>query len=85
MTTYKQPFWLVAKVGACGLLLLACGTGCLNTGKTLTPSFYSDDTLQYYSPGPEFRLTREAANGLPVAAAVQSEAEADRSAEVEAE
>ncbi|MGI8982853.1 MAG: hypothetical protein ACR2FY_26840 [Pirellulaceae bacterium] len=56
--------WL--KTGLCGLTLatLAIGsTGCQITegGQTLPSSWYLTDDVQYFAPGPEFKLSREAA------------------------
>ena len=56
--------WL--KTGLCGLSLaaLAIGsTGCQVTegGQTLPSSWYLTDDVQYFAPGPEFKLSREAA------------------------
>jgi hypothetical protein len=48
-----------------GLLLLACGmsTGCQIdvAGQTLPSPYYLSDDVQYYAPGPEFKLANEAA------------------------
>ncbi|MEX2310242.1 MAG: hypothetical protein WD738_21925 [Pirellulales bacterium] len=49
-------------------------TGCQveMAGQTLPSPFYLTDDVQYYAPGPEFKLAREAA-------AIQEQAEAVRS------
>lgn len=48
-----------------GAMLLACGglTGCQIdvAGQTLPSAYYLTDDVQYYAPGPEFKLAREAA------------------------
>lgn len=48
-----------------GLLLLGCTalTGCQMdiAGQTLPSPYYLTDDVQYYAPGPEFKLAREAA------------------------
>jgi len=48
-----------------GLLLLACGmsTGCQIdvAGQTLPSPYHLTDDVQYYAPGPEFKLSNEAA------------------------
>lgn len=53
------------KAAACGvvLVLAACGTGCQVSvgGQTLPSPYYLDDDVQYFAPGPEFKLAREAA------------------------
>ncbi len=51
---------------ACGGLLLtalASSTGCqsLIGGQVLPSPWYQHDDVQYYAPGPEFKLSREAA------------------------
>ena len=49
----------------CGLLVLlgAASTGCQMdiAGQTLPSPYYLTDDVQYYAPGPEFKLAREAA------------------------
>lgn len=54
--------WL--KAGA-GLLLLAsvASTGCQSSigGQTLPSPYYMSDDVQYFAPGPEFKLSNEAA------------------------
>ena len=49
---------------ACGLILFAAlaTTGCqVNVGgQTLPSPYYLDDDVQYFAPGPEFSLAREA-------------------------
>lgn len=48
-----------------GLALLAClgMTGCQSSigGQTLPSPYYLTDDVQYFPPGPEFKLSREAA------------------------
>ncbi|QDS97604.1 hypothetical protein [Adhaeretor mobilis] len=50
---------------AAGLLALSCGglTGCQIdvAGQTLPSGYHLTDDVQYYAPGPEFKLAREAA------------------------
>ena len=50
---------------AAGLLLAACGasTGCQVdvAGQTLPSPYHLSDDVQYYAPGPEFKLANEAA------------------------
>jgi hypothetical protein len=49
----------------CGLSLLALigATGCQVDvgGQTLPSPYYLTDDVQYFNPGPEFKLSREAA------------------------
>ena len=53
-------------------------TGCQVelAGQTLPSPFYLKDDFQYYAPGPEFKLAREAAAMQEQAAALESEAQA---------
>jgi hypothetical protein len=41
-----------------------CTTGCQVdiAGQTLPSPYYQTDDIQYFPPGPEFKLSREAAN-----------------------
>ena len=60
----SQMNWL--KTSLCGLTLAALAmssTGCQITesGQTLPSSWYLGDDVQYFAPGPEFKLSREAA------------------------
>ncbi|MEX2175737.1 MAG: hypothetical protein WD872_15335 [Pirellulaceae bacterium] len=57
---------LCLKTSLCGigLALAALGsTGCQGTyaGQTLPSAYYIADDIQYFAPGPEFKLSREAA------------------------
>ena len=49
----------------CGLVVLMslAATGCQMdiAGQTLPSAYYLQDDVQYYAPGPEFKLAREAA------------------------
>ena len=51
---------------------ISTGTGCQSdyAGQTLPSPFYLTDDVQYYAPGPGFKLAREAA-------AMQEQAAAD--------
>jgi hypothetical protein len=46
-----------------GLLVMVCATGCQVDigGQTMPSPFYMTDDVQYFPPGPEFKLAREAA------------------------
>lgn len=52
-----------AAVGLFGLLSLLGLTGCQVDvgGQTLPSPYYLQDDVQYFAPGPEFKLSREAA------------------------
>ena len=60
---------------AAGLFMTAISTGCQSdfNGQTLPSAYYMWDDVQYFPPGPEFKLAREAA--------AMREAAADRVAE----
>ncbi|MDX1944210.1 MAG: hypothetical protein SFU86_02285 [Pirellulaceae bacterium] len=56
--------WLRNTLGCLGLAVAAIGsTGCQITegGQTLPSPWYLQDDIQYFAPGPEFKLSREAA------------------------
>jgi len=54
----RRAIWVVA-----GLALVTLATGCQVQvgGQTLPSPWYHTDDVQYFAPGPEFKLTREAA------------------------
>jgi hypothetical protein len=59
-----SPHWLRTTLAGLGLAVLAVGsTGCQITeaGQTLPSPWYVYDDIQYFAPGPEFKLSREAA------------------------
>ena len=60
--TQTNRCWRVA-VGGLLLATLAGSTGCqsLIGGQVLPSPWYQTDDVQYYAPGPEFKLSREAA------------------------
>ena len=60
--TQSNRCWQVA-LGGLFLAALASSTGCqsLVGGQVLPSPWYQTDDVQYYAPGPEFKLSREAA------------------------
>lgn len=46
-----------------GLMIVSGSTGCQVDvgGQTLPSPYYTKDDVQYFPPGPEFKLSREAA------------------------
>lgn len=72
------------RLSACGvaacLLSVACTalTGCQTdvAGQTLPSPYYLTDDVQYYAPGPEFKLANEAAALKAQAEAVRSDRQA---------
>lgn len=59
---------------------LTLSTGCQMdiAGQTLPSPWYLTDDIQYYAPGPEFKLAREAAAMQEQSEAVKSQPQADR-------
>jgi hypothetical protein len=58
---WKRPRrWTLAGLGLCVALAV---TGCQVDvgGQTLPSPYYMSDDVQYYAPGPEFKLAQEAA------------------------
>ena len=49
-------------LGSLMLFASLASTGCQMdiAGQTLPSAYYLDDDVQYYAPGPEFKLAREA-------------------------
>jgi hypothetical protein len=59
-----SPVWLRNSLAAIGLAIVALSsTGCqgVYSGQTLPSPWYISDDIQYFPPGPEFKLAREAA------------------------
>ncbi|MBM4004292.1 MAG: hypothetical protein FJ295_13570 [Planctomycetes bacterium] len=52
----RNPIWGIA------LLLVAAASGCQVSvgGQTLPSPWYHKDDVQYYAPGPKFKLQKEA-------------------------
>ena len=61
MSDTKQS-WMKATICILGLVALGV-TGCQSSigGQTLPSPYYLGDDVQYFAPGPEFKLSREAA------------------------
>ena len=60
----SAPHWMQTTLAGMGLALAAVGsTGCQGyyAGQTLPSGYYIHDDIQYHAPGPEFKLSREAA------------------------
>ena len=55
--------WLSSVLCAFGLLASISSSGCQVSvgGQTLPSPYYLTDDVQYYAPGTEFKLSREAA------------------------
>lgn len=63
MKVKSTTTWLKPMAAVCGLAVLAVSTGCQVHvgGMTLPSPYYASDDVQYFAPGPEFKLSREAA------------------------
>ena len=76
MKTTVMKSWLRVSSCAVGLLLVLSSIGCQSTynGQTLPSPYYATDDVQYFAPGPEFKLAREAANAQAYRADLQQQA-----------
>ena len=63
MKTKKPNRWIHAVLCGVGMAALASSTGCQVTvgGQTLPSPYYFSDDVQYFAPGSEFKLQKEAA------------------------
>lgn len=63
MKSNHSKGWMHAILCGMGLVAAVTSTGCqVSTGgQTLPSPYYLHDDVQYYPPGPEFKLAREAA------------------------
>ena len=63
MKPNKTPTALARLLSLGGLLTAVGLTGCQSDigGQVLPSAYYQYDDVQYFAPGPEFKLTREAA------------------------
>lgn len=61
--TSNSKKWAQAIMSASLLAAALTSTGCqvVEGGQLLPSPYYLDDDVQYYAPGPEFKLSREAA------------------------
>jgi hypothetical protein len=63
MKISNKTVWQRATVAVVGLAIVSLSTGCQVHvgGQTLPSPWYHTDDVQYFPPGPEFKLSREAA------------------------
>lgn len=62
-TTSRRRNWLTSAACSASLAIVAISsTGCQSTvgGQTLPSPYYYQDDVQYFAPGPDFKLHREA-------------------------
>jgi hypothetical protein len=74
-----SPLWLRNTLCGIGLTVVALGsTGCqgVYNGQTLPSPWYLSDDIQYFPPGPEFKLSREAAAMKAYKADLEAQAQA---------
>jgi hypothetical protein len=60
----NSTYWMQTTLAGLGLSLAAISSpGCQGyyAGQTLPSAYYIHDDIQYHAPGPEFKLSREAA------------------------
>jgi hypothetical protein len=70
----KQTSWRsLAAAVLCPAAMLLAGCQAEYAGQTLPSPYYLTDDIQYYTPGPEFKLAREAAAMQEQAEAIESE------------
>ncbi len=67
--------WKLAAAIVCPAVTMLAGCQVEVGGVTLPSPWYLTDDVQYYAPGPEFKLTREAAAMQEQAEAIRSEAQ----------
>jgi hypothetical protein len=79
MHTSKPTHHRLLGLAAALLPAVTLLTGCQveMAGQTLPSPYYLTDDVQYYAPGPEFKLAREAAAMQEEAEAIQSEAQVE--------
>ncbi len=63
MKVKSSAKWLHAALCGCSLAAAITATGCQVSvgGQTLPSPYYHTDDVQYFAPGPEFPLSKEAA------------------------
>ena len=71
--TKNATKWKLAAALLCPVALMLTGCQVEMAGQTLPSPYYLSDDVQYYAPGPEFKLAREAAAMQEQAEAVRSE------------
>jgi hypothetical protein len=72
-TSKSNTGWKLAAAIVCPAVMWLTGCQAEYGGVTLPSPWYLTDDVQYYAPGPEFKLAREAAAMKEEAEAVESE------------
>jgi hypothetical protein len=73
----KRTPWRLAACLLLPALSLASGCQVEMAGQTLPSPYYLSDDIQYYQPGPGFKLAREAAALKEQSEAIESEAQVE--------
>lgn len=71
-TSKRWTGWKLAAAALSPAVTLFAGCQVEMGGQTLPSPYYLSDDVQYYAPGPEFKLAREAAAMKEQSEAVQS-------------
>ena len=71
----KRSGWKIAAAAMWPALVLLSGCQVEYAGQTLPSPYYLSDDVQYYAPGPEFKLAREAAAMKEQQQAIESQAQ----------
>jgi hypothetical protein len=74
--TIRTTRWGLAAAVLWPAVTLLTGCQVEMAGQTLPSPYYLTDDVQYYAPGPEFKLAREAAAIQEQNEAIESEAQA---------
>ena len=60
-TRHSRPRLVLGAAFGLLVTLGLCGCQVQQGGQTLPSAYYMEDDVQYFAPGPEFKLSREAA------------------------
>jgi hypothetical protein len=71
----RSAGWKLAAVAMWPAVMLLSGCQVEYAGQTLPSPYYLSDDVQYYAPGPEFKLAREAAAMKEQQQAIESQAQ----------
>jgi len=71
----RNAGWKLAAAAMWPAVMLLSGCQVEYAGQTLPSPYYLSDDIQYYAPGPEFKLAREAAAMKEQQQAIESQAQ----------